>query len=722
MKKFWLTLLVCALFVLGATPAFAAVDPSDITLHTQLVNNGGIVTDELNPTPAGGATAQDIQVQANLPAKYDLRDVDGKNYIAPVKFQNPWGNCWAFATMCSLESSAMKNGATDVNLSEKALTWYAMSLQGGAGTAEDMKEGIHITSIIGLDDSNHYKSGGTYNIATAQLATWNGSSTTEQVPFQNASGKTQTGTIAGKEVTYYAPDGTWGLDDSHLYDQAYHLQNAQSISTEIADIAAAKQALMNNGSLFTSFCVADSGSPYYNSTTHAMYTDTATDPTHGVSIVGWDDNYSKTNFNEGHQPENDGAWIVKNSWSDVWGDNGYFYLSYEDKTISQLATFSADMKETNASGQYDYTHNYQYDYLGSKSVTTADINPKIVDKAAENDQILKMANIFTADGNQTLKAVSAQSLVNIGATVTTDIYKITDGENPESGTLVESQTDSLASQEYKTIVLKTPIDLKKGERFSVVQTQKLEIDGQTAYGLAVEMGAQDGTLHQDLAADKKTVADKYTTTDVATVAAGQSFVYGIGASGSTDTWHDLADGSFTGRYMTFAYTNNNEDGTTTNTVAYPGNVMIKAFTTDAPSVTYEVHGRNYGWSQGWKTDGETAGTTGQALRLEALQAKIEDQNGIAVDGLGISYQVHVQNKGWMDAAADGATAGTTGQGLRIEAVKIKLTGDKADQYNVTYRVHVRNQGWTDWASNGAEAGTTGQGLRIEAIEIQLTAK
>ena len=141
-----------------------------------------------------------------------------------------------------------------------------------------------------------------------------------------------------------------------------------------------------------------------------------------------------------------------------------------------------------------------------------------------------------------------------------------------------------------------------------------------------------------------------------------------------------------------------------------------------PSVTYQVHGRNYGWDQGWKTDGETAGTTGQALRLEALKAKIVDADGKAVDGLGITYQVHVKNTGWMDWKSDGQIAGTTGQSLRMEAVKIKLTGDKASQYSVSYRVHVQNKGWTDWVKDGAEAGTTGLSLRAEAIEIKLTAK
>ncbi len=48
---------------------------------------------------------------------------------------------------------------------------------------------------------------------------------------------------------------------------------------------------------------------------------------HAVSLVGWDDNYSKDNFTE--KPLHDGAWIVLNSWGESWGDNGYFYISYE---------------------------------------------------------------------------------------------------------------------------------------------------------------------------------------------------------------------------------------------------------------------------------------------------------------------------------------------------------------------------------------------------------
>ncbi len=50
---------------------------------------------------------------------------------------------------------------------------------------------------------------------------------------------------------------------------------------------------------------------------------------HGVLIIGWDDNYSKDNFYY-EKPENDGAWLVLNSWGSNWGNNGTAWISYED--------------------------------------------------------------------------------------------------------------------------------------------------------------------------------------------------------------------------------------------------------------------------------------------------------------------------------------------------------------------------------------------------------
>lgn len=50
---------------------------------------------------------------------------------------------------------------------------------------------------------------------------------------------------------------------------------------------------------------------------------------HAVVIIGWDDNYSKDNFVY-EKPENDGAWLILNSWGTDWANNGIGWISYED--------------------------------------------------------------------------------------------------------------------------------------------------------------------------------------------------------------------------------------------------------------------------------------------------------------------------------------------------------------------------------------------------------
>lgn len=130
------------------------------------------------------------------------------------------------------------------------------------------------------------------------------------------------------------------------------------------------------------------------------------------------------------------------------------------------------------------------------------------------------------------------------------------------------------------------------------------------------------------------------------------------------------------------------------------------------SVSYRAHVQNIGW-QRYVSDGETAGTTGRGLRVEALSLKVAGVNG------GIRYRAHVQNVGWQGWHADGEDCGTTGRDLRVEALQVELTGAASANYDVYYRTHVQNVGWTSWSKNGATSGTTGRGLRVEAVQVLL---
>ena len=136
-----------------------------------------------------------------------------------------------------------------------------------------------------------------------------------------------------------------------------------------------------------------------------------------------------------------------------------------------------------------------------------------------------------------------------------------------------------------------------------------------------------------------------------------------------------------------------------------------------PKLSYRVHVQTYGW-QDFLTNGETAGTTGEAKRLEAIELKIENS---AYEG-GIEYCTHVQTYGWQDWVSDGAVSGTSGQAKRLEAIQIRLTGEIEEHYDVYYRVHAQTYGWLGWAKNGERAGSSSYAKRLEAIEIVLVEK
>lgn len=132
-------------------------------------------------------------------------------------------------------------------------------------------------------------------------------------------------------------------------------------------------------------------------------------------------------------------------------------------------------------------------------------------------------------------------------------------------------------------------------------------------------------------------------------------------------------------------------------------------------IQYSAHIQNVGWQSG-KLDSVTAGTTGKALRLEAI--KIQALN--LPKGVTLKYQTHIQNIGWQGWKNNGEVAGTSGRSLRLEGIKIKLEG--TEEYSVMYRTHVQNVGWQEWCYDGETSGTFGQSLRLEAIQIKIVPK
>ena len=142
----------------------------------------------------------------------------------------------------------------------------------------------------------------------------------------------------------------------------------------------------------------------------------------------------------------------------------------------------------------------------------------------------------------------------------------------------------------------------------------------------------------------------------------------------------------------------------------------------AVSLSYSAHVSNIGW-MGAVAGGETAGTTGRGLPLEALRLVLSDAStGEPLGTDAISVEAHVSNVGWQPAVGNGGTAGTTGQSRAVEALRVRLSGELSARYTVWYRVHSAEFGWLGWACDGADAGSAGYGRAVQAVQVAVLPK
>ena len=90
-------------------------------------------------------------------------------------------------------------------------------------------------------------------------------------------------------------------------------------------------------------------------------------------------------------------------------------------------------------------------------------------------------------------------------------------------------------------------------------------------------------------------------------------------------------------------------------------------------VEYRVHVSNIGWMN-WVRDGEVAGVPGQNEAIEAIEIKLVDNNGNLSDDYEIAYVIHIRNIGWEEnPSVNGQTSGTVGRALPIEALETLIT-------------------------------------------------
>ena len=164
------------------------------------------------------------------------------------------------------------------------------------------------------------------------------------------------------------------------------------------------------------------------------------DLNHAVAIVGWDD--SKVT-----QSPNRGAWKIKNSWGAKWGEQGFFWISYDDKFVGHDPEMGA--VSFNHVEPMRYDNIYFHDYHGWNG-TKADSSEAF--------------NAFVAKGSEKLTAVSFFTAAD-DVTYTATIYR-----NFVNGQLVDpvsTQTGVIGDSGFHTIDLNRPVRLSAGDSFYI---------------------------------------------------------------------------------------------------------------------------------------------------------------------------------------------------------------------------------------------------------------
>ncbi len=430
--------------------------------------------------------------------------------MTPVKLQNPWGTCWGFAAIAASETSilsklkaaGMDYGASSpyYDLSERQLAWFAYSpIPEGDDSGQGGEGMINLTD----NENTPFNNGGLAVLATSIFSSGIGPLTEEKAPYRNDEGDLQYVEQNGETVLdengnpiplWYAMEGTWKLDESMRYQQVIDLEETYVLPVPAtfetddegnmtyvynADATTAiKEQLMEGRAVSIAFC-ADQSMPgqiteqqYINPDTWAHYTYEPASANHAVTIVGWDDSYSASNFTERHQPEGNGAWIVKNSWgsSDAefpnhldWGieGSGHFYLSYYDQSISIAEAF--DYNTAGVSTRDSYYAN-QYDYMPSSAAFTE-----------TDDTKMSTANIFTAEADQVVATLTCET-TSPNSIVTYELYRLDDDStSPTDGTKVDEITETYEYGGFHRIELSESqqLVLPQGAKDSVVVTQRV---------------------------------------------------------------------------------------------------------------------------------------------------------------------------------------------------------------------------------------------------------
>ena len=259
----------------------------------------------------------------NIPTYFNLADT----YNLKVENQGEEGNCWAFAALKSLETYLIMHDYGEYDFSEIHMSYL---------------ESNDFFDTKGSQFGRRPNTSGNFDEAMDYITRGYGPVLEEDFPYNQKYTVDDYDRFLNIEpVAYIGSYIQFPEINKEEYNRTDEITK-ENIRKQM------KKHIMENGSIDAFIIAPQYFNDFYNEDTYAQYfpynlTEGYSNGNligfeeyrHNVSIIGWDDNFSRENFNENNRPENDGAYIVLNSWGKEHGDDGVIYVSYEDKYVEK---------------------------------------------------------------------------------------------------------------------------------------------------------------------------------------------------------------------------------------------------------------------------------------------------------------------------------------------------------------------------------------------------
>lgn len=281
-----ISLVLAATMSLGAMFCASAAnrDIAELSAKTGLEVLG-------NPAPLAELPA----TVEELPASYSSADL---GFTLAVRQQHD-NTCWAFGTLSTFETLLLKSGEKIETFAPQHTNYWGTKREDGTGWQRNSHQGGYSYIPLGY------------------LTSWAG-------PINESVFPETSSTQEDYELINTLVSPEYGLTEAIYFNSDADLDSIKNLIYTYGAVVCSYNSDLSYLTDNTSFYCADA-----TLTTSQLQG-------HCVSVVGWDDNYSKENFADSKSgtPECDGAWLMKNSWGSYSNRlGGYFWISYEDAWV-----------------------------------------------------------------------------------------------------------------------------------------------------------------------------------------------------------------------------------------------------------------------------------------------------------------------------------------------------------------------------------------------------